>query len=123
MINKHSQQGLTTIGWLAAIGIFGFLVVTGFKILPMYLDFYTVRSIMDGMTQDESLDPRSKRDLQKAVGKRLKINQVRGLTNENFTFSRKDSITTMTAEYEVRKPYLAELFIGANFTYSVEIKR
>jgi len=123
MINKHSQQGLTTIGWLAVIGLFGLIVVSGFKVLPMYLDFFTVKSVMDGLTQDESIDARSKRDIWNAVSKRLQINQVQGITLDDFTFSRKNDVTTMTADYEVRKPYIGDLFIGAHFVYSVEIKR
>jgi len=123
MINKHSQQGLTTIGWLAAIGIFGLLVVSGFKVLPFYLDYFKLKSVMDGVVQDETVDARSKRDLLFALNKRLMINQVLDVKKEHFTFERKNNITTMTVEYEVRKPYLADLFIGAHFTYSVEIKR
>ena len=123
MINKHSQKGLTTIGWLAVIGIFGFLVVSGFKVLPFYLDYFKLKSVMDGVVQDETVDARSKRDLLFALNKRLMINQVLDVKKEHFTFERKNNITTMTVEYEVRKPYLADLFIGAHFTYSVEIKR
>lgn len=123
MIKKHSQQGLTTIGWIAVIGLFGLIVVSGFKVLPMYLDYFSVKSVMDSVSQDESIDVGSKSDLWSAISRRLNINQVKGLTKENFTFSRKNSITTITADYEVRKPYLAELFIGGHFTYSVEIKR
>ncbi len=123
MINKHSQQGLTTIGWIAVIGLFGLIVVSGFKVLPMYLDYFSVKSVLESVTQDESINASSKRELWDAISRRLNINQVRGLTKENFTFSRKNDITTITADYEVRKPYLAELFIGAHFTYSVEIKR
>ncbi|MCP4078036.1 MAG: DUF4845 domain-containing protein [Gammaproteobacteria bacterium] len=123
MINKNSQQGLTTIGWLAFIGLFGLIVASGFKILPMYLDYFTVQSVMDGLVQDESIDARSKRDLWEAANKRLLINQVRGIPRESFTFSRKNNVTTMAIDYEVRKPYIGELFIGAHFVYSVEIER
>lgn len=122
-MNKHSQQGLTTIGWILIIGIFGLLVVTGFKILPMYLDFFTVKSVMETTAADDAIDAKSKRDLWAAISRRLQINSIRDMKKEDFSFTRKDSITTMTVDYEVRKPYLAELFIGAHFTYSVEINR
>jgi hypothetical protein len=42
---------------------------------------------------------------------------------EAFTFSRKDGVTTITADYEVRKSYVAQLFIGAHFTHLVDINR
>ncbi len=122
-MNRHSQQGLTTIGWIVVIAIFGSIVLTGFKILPMYMEYFQVKSVMDSVVEDTSLDPKSRKDLWTAINKRLYINSVRDLKKEDFTFSRKDGVTTITADYEVRKPYIAELFIGANFTYSVEINR
>jgi len=122
-MNKNSQQGLTTIGWIVVIAIFGSIILTGFKILPMYLEYFQVKSVMDSVAVDTALDPKSRKDLWEALNKRLYINSVRYLKKEDFTFTRKESVTTITADYEIRKPYVAQLFIGANFTYSVEMNR
>ena len=122
-MNKHSQQGLTTIGWIAVIAIFGSIVLTGFKILPMYLEFFNVKAVMEAVAQNNELDARSKRDLWTALENNLRINSVRDLKKEDFSFVRKDGVTTVTVDYEVRKPYIAQLFIGANFTHSVVINR
>lgn len=122
-MNKHSQQGLTTIGWIVVIAIFGSIVLTGFKILPMYLEFFNVKAAMEAVAQNPAVDDRSKRDLWIAINNNLRINSVRSLKKENFSFVREDGVTTMTVNYEVRKPYIAQLFIGADFTYSIEIKR
>lgn len=123
MIRKQSQQGLTTVGWILAIGLFGLIVITGFKILPMYIDYWNVKTVMEAVSKDENVDAGSKRDLWRAIEKRLSINSVWNLTKEDFKFSRENDTTTITADYEVRKPYLGDLFLGAHFTYSVEIKR
>lgn len=122
-MNKHSQQGLTTIGWIVVIAIFGSIVLTGFKILPMYLEFFNVKAAMEAVAQNPAIDDRSKRDLWAAINSNLLINSVRDLKKEDFSFVREDDVTTMTVDYEVRKPYVGPLFIGANFTYSIEIRR
>lgn len=122
-MNKHSQQGLTTIGWLAVIAIFGSIVLTGFKVLPMYLEYFQVKSVMDSVVEDTSIDPKSRADLWRAISKRLVINSIRDMKKEDFSFVRKDGVTIITTDYEVRKPYVAQLFIGGHFTYSVEIRR
>ena len=57
-MNRHSQQGLTTIGWIVVIAIFGSIVLTSFKILPMYLEFFNVKAVMEAVAQDTELDPR-----------------------------------------------------------------
>lgn len=122
-MNRHSQQGLTTIGWIVVIAIFGSIVLTGFKILPMYIQFFNVKAAMAAVAQNTEIDDRSKRDLWIAINNNLRIQSVRDLKKEDFSFVREDGVTTMTVNYEVRKPYIAQLFIGANFTHSIEIQR
>ena len=73
-MNRHSQQGLTTIGWIVVISIFGSIVLTGFKILPMYLEFYNVKAVMEAVAQNPEIDPKSKRDLWSAIEKNMRIN-------------------------------------------------
>lgn len=122
-MNRDSQKGLTTIGWLAVIAIFGSIILTGFKILPMYMEFYQVKSVMESVAEDTAIDSKSRKDLWEAISRHLYINSILSMKKENFTFVREDGVTTVTADYEVRKPYIAQLFIGAHFTHSVEIKR
>lgn len=122
-MKRQDQQGMTTISVIIVIAIFGMIILTGFKILPMYMEYYQVKSVLDSIAQDPEIDPKSKKDIRDALWKRLYVNSVRDLKQENFTLVREDGVTTITADYEVRKPYVAQLFIGAHFVYSVEITR
>ncbi len=118
---------MTTLGWIIIISIFAFIVVTGFKILPLYLDFMNVKNAMAAVErraeEGNRIDPRSKRDLWIALANQLRINSVYGLKRENFKFVRKDGVTTMTVDYEARKPYFDRMFIGAHFVHSVDINK
>lgn len=122
-MNRHSQKGLTTIGWILVIAIFGGIVLTGLKILPMYLDYFNVKSVVDSVANDPAIDPKSKRDLWDSISKRLRINSVRYIKREDVGFSRKEGVTTITVDYKVEKPYIAQLYLVAKFNYSAEIKR
>lgn len=123
-MKKQSQQGMTTIGWILVIALFGSIVLTGFKIIPMYLEYLNVQSIMNGIAQDTSIDARSKRDLWGAMEKRFYINQIRDIKRNNVSFSRsKDGVTTVKVDYKVEKPWVAQMYLGAHFTHSVEINR
>lgn len=122
-MNRHSQKGLTTIGWIAVIAIFGSIVLTGLKILPMYMDFFQVKSVLDSIVTDETVDATSKKELWTTISKRLLINQVRSVKREDVSFERQEGVTTITVNYKVEKPYIAQLYLGARFNYSVEVKR
>ena len=120
--NHKSQQGLTTIGWIVVIAIFGSIVLTGFKIMPMYLEYYQVRSVLDNVAADPEVDVRSKKAIWSSISRQLLINQVRSIKRENMKVERENDVTKITIDYEVRKPYVAQLFIGGHFSYTVEKK-
>lgn len=117
------QQGLSTVGLITVIGLFGVIVVTLFKVFPMYYDNYKLKSTLESMQTDNSLDTKSKRAIWESLNKRLYINEVKSIRPEHVTMVRKDGKTTVTVMYEVRDSYLSNLFIGAYFNESVVIDR
>jgi long-subunit acyl-CoA synthetase (AMP-forming) len=121
-MNQKSQKGLTTIGWIVVIAIFGSIILTGFKILPMYLEYYQVRSVLENVAANPEVDARSKKAIWSAITRQFLINQIRDIKRENMKVERENDITKITIDYEVRKPYVAQLFIGGHFTYTVEKK-
>ncbi len=121
-INQKSQRGLTTIGWIVVIAIFGSIILTGFKILPMYIEYYQIRSTMDNMASSEEVDARSKKSIWSYLNRQFLVNQITGIKRENMKVVRENDITKVTLDYEVRKPYIGPLFIGGHFTYTVEKK-
>jgi len=120
---RHRQKGLSSIGWIAVAGFFGLLVISFFKVFPMYYDNFKVKAALEGVQSDTSVDPKSKRAIWDGLSKRLYINEVRAVTRENVTMARKDGKTTITVTYETRDNYIANLFIGARFTESIVIER
>jgi hypothetical protein len=117
------QGGMSTVGLIVIVGIFAFLVVTFFKVFPMYYGNFKVRNALQSMAQDSELDTKSKRALWEALSKRLFVDEVRSVTRENVTMKRKDGKTTITVTYETRDNYIGNLFIGASFSESIVIDR
>lgn len=122
-MNSKKQQGLSTIGLIFVIGVFGLLLITGFKVVPLYMDFYQVQTIIKSINNDPSINVKSKRDLWQAINKRLRINNMRSFNSDDFIVSRENKKTTITIEYTVKEPYIANLFIGADFKKSIEFDR
>jgi len=121
-LNKR-QQGLSSVGWIAVAGFFGLIIITFFKVFPMYYDNFKVKSALESMQQDSSLDPKSKRAIWDSLRKRLFIDDVKAIKRENVTMDRKDGRTTVTVIYETRDDYVANLFICAKFTETIVIDR
>ena len=120
---RYRQQGLSFVGWMAVVAIFGLLILSFFKIFPIYNENFTIQAVLTGIAEDEKIDVKSKRAIWGSLKKRLAVNEVYSIKPENVSIERKDGKTTVTITYETRRPYLSNLFIGGNFTESVVINR
>ena len=120
---RYRQQGLSFVGWMAMVAIFGFLLLSFFKVFPIYNEYFTIQSVLKGLTKDEKVDFKSKRAIWLALEKRLAVNEIYSITPENVTIERKDGKTTITISYRTQRPYIGDLFIGGNFTESAVTNR
>ena len=121
--SRHRQKGMSSFGWIAVAGVFGFLVITFFKVFPMYYGNYKVISVLESLQQDSEIDSKSKRAIWDSLNKRLYINEVRNIQRENVKMVRKDGKTTVTITYRIEDEFIGNLFIGGNFAESIVIDR
>ncbi len=52
MSKRKHQSGLTMITWIVLIGMIGFIGIFAFKLIPIYMDFYTVNSALMTVAKD-----------------------------------------------------------------------
>jgi hypothetical protein len=122
-ISGSRQKGISTIGIIAIVGIFGLLLTTFFKVFPMYYGNLKLQTALEALQQDSRVDPKSKRSIWDSLKKRLYVDDVRHITLEHVTMARKDGKTTVTVTYETRDDFIGNLFIGGAFNESVVIDR
>ncbi|MCP4980974.1 MAG: DUF4845 domain-containing protein [Gammaproteobacteria bacterium] len=120
---RHRQRGMSSFGWIAIAGIFGLLVITFFKVFPMYYENFKLKSVMEALQEDSSIDSKSKREIWTALQKRLYVDEIRSIKREHVKMERKDGKTTVTVNYETRDSYVGNLFIGGHFVESIVIDR
>lgn len=120
---RHRQKGLSSVGWIVIAAIFGLLLITFFKVFPMYYDNFQVKAALEGVVEDTTVDPKSKRQIWVSLQKRLYINSVKSVTRENVAMERKDGKTTITVTYEASDDYVGNMFIGARFVETAVIER
>ena len=120
---RTRQRGMSSVGWIFVAGIFGLLLITFFKIFPMYYDNFKLKTSLESLQHDTSIDPKSKSAIWNSLKKRLYINEVRFIRLDNITMQRKDGKTTVTVSYETRQDYIANLFIGGRFVETIVIDR
>jgi hypothetical protein len=120
---RKRQRGMSSFGWIAVFGVFALLLITLFKVFPMYYDNFKVKSALEALQLDTRIDAKSKGAIWESLKKRLYINEVRSIKREHLSMSRKDGKTTVTVTYEVQDDYIGNLFIGGKFVETIVIDR
>ncbi len=120
---RKRQRGLSTVGWIAVVGLFGLIVISFFKVFPMYYENFKLQSAMENLQADVEVDSKSKRAIWESLQKRMFVDEIRSVKRENVEITRKDGKTTVTVTYEVRDDWIGNLFIGGRFRESIVIDR
>lgn len=124
-MNRKKQKGATFITWMIGASIAIFLAITGIKLVPVYLEYNTIKGMVNELAADPATKKVNKRMLRTALDKRLNINALDDhLSAKNFELRNikgKKNAREITVNYEVRKPWFANLDFIATFDYSKEI--
>ncbi len=110
MIKRHkSQTGMTGISVVVVLFLIGLFVTVGLKMFPLYLDSFKVASVVSSLPDDERARGASSREIKALILKKLRVDDVKHLTQENIIIEKKGSIKKLRIEYEARSHLLGNL--------------
>ncbi|OQX09679.1 MAG: hypothetical protein BWK73_22200 [Thiothrix lacustris] len=119
----RKQQGATFLTWVAGVGLVIFAFITGVKLIPLYMEFYTVRSLVDRVAQ-ESSSKSSLQQIRRKVDDYTNVNGLNSLSSKDFqvvAVEGKNDVKALEIYYEVRKPWVANIDFLLTFDYSKEL--
>lgn len=99
----RSQTGVTLIGMLMVSVIVVFVALIGFKLLPSYIEYFTIKRVI----QDIQGEVRggTARDMQKAFNRRATIDNISSVKAEDLDLEKRpDGGFDVRALYTVRVP-------------------
>jgi hypothetical protein len=117
------QRGMGFLGLILVIGLAAFFGTILFKLGPLYLNFWTVRTVMEETAQQAASIEGGARGIQSSIDKRLYINAVEEVAAKDFQVKKID-----TGRYQVNLDYEARvhLFFNvdavASFSHQVEVE-
>lgn len=125
MIMLHQQRGMGFTSWLMMIAVGIFLGLLGLKVIPVYIEYYEVRSLVDDIAADSSMQHSNKRMVNAKLSKYLDVNALDDhIKPKDFRLERikgSDKRRKLAINYEVREPWFANLDFVAKFNYEKEI--
>lgn len=117
------QQGMSPVVVLLVCCIFAFSILVGVKILPVYIDYSTLRTAFSDTMRDPDIKGADYNKIRKMVGKRLLINGIRDFDFRESAFvDAQDGTTYVGFEYEKRVHLFLNIDAIMSFSYETEVK-
>ena len=115
---RKSQQGITLIGFLIVLSIVVFVAFMGMKIVPVYIDHYSVIQAMKGVQKEQGIVTATPGRIKDLFFRRLYISYVDGITPKDVRVTR-DNGRTLQVKYDVQKTMVANIDILIHFNDKV----
>jgi hypothetical protein len=121
---RKQQRGMTTIGLVMLLAVFGLIAFGVLQLIPVYLENMKVVQVLNQVKSDFEGQNASVAQIKTAIGKRVNIEDLRGFDWRNdFVISRSPNGYWITAEYDRKKAYVANVSLLVEFEHEVEITR
>ena len=121
MYRTRQQDGVSVIAVIFGFVAAGILVVLTFKILPVYMEYYSVVSSLKSLEKELDAKSKSKRELMTMLKKRLDINDVKRVGKEDITINKRPRQTTIRVDYEVLVPLVSNVDLLMTFDKSATL--
>ena len=76
MQHLSKQRGMSIIGMLLLLVVLGFIAIVLMKVVPMYLNYNTVRSTVEGLRKESNITQMSPSEIYTSLQKRFDIGYV-----------------------------------------------
>jgi len=115
------QKGLTLISWLAILAVVLFNAIIAMNVVPVYMNDHSVDSLMKNLETDTSIRGKSPKRLKDIITKRLRVNNIYDVNNDNITIKKDRNFYIITLEYEPRGRLMGSLDYIVTFKHEVRI--
>ncbi|MBE2294728.1 MAG: DUF4845 domain-containing protein [Phycisphaerales bacterium] len=105
---REDQQGITVIGILLVMIVIAFVALIGMKVVPMYIQYFTVKSSIESIRKEPQLAQMSSTDIQTAIQKRFDIGYVNNITAKDLKIRNEQGGRVLNLVYQDER----ELFYG-----------
>ncbi len=109
------QKGMTFIGLVLVIAAVVFLAVIGMKVVPAYIEFFSIKKALQHIASDASFDTMSKKEIETAFNKNAETGYITVIKGSDLVIEKGESGNVVTAEYQVTIPIVANASVLLDF--------
>ncbi|WP_153301738.1 DUF4845 domain-containing protein [Endozoicomonas arenosclerae] len=121
-VAKSRQKGLSTLGWLVAILVGGFMIMLTFKVAPIYLDDYAVSKVLNSLDTKPGVEEAGVPQVREWLNKGLLTNRIKLAKGESKVLRDKGKAVTVDINYERRLHLMYNIDLVLTFEHNWKVK-
>ena len=113
----------TLIGFLITLAVGLFFVYGAMRVVPMYLEYYSLIAALEKLENDPSAKTMTSRQIKQSIEDSLWVSYSDNNINaKHIRISKKSEGINVRVAYEVRKPFLGHISLIGSFDRSVILR-
>ena len=112
------QRGISMFGFLLVAIVVIMFAVLAMKLVPAYLEFFSVKKILNAMGQDSEVKSMSNAEIRNSFAKRAEVGYVTVVKPADLNVDRSGGNMVISTEYEYRTPLVANVSLIVDFKAS-----
>ena len=112
---KRKQGGMTMLGFLITLSVVILFVFCGMKIVPMYIEYYSVKKALASIANEQDTSSATKDKIRAMFARHITIDYVKIIKPDMLKIEATDSGFNLTVDYERREELIANLDVVAKF--------
>ena len=117
----HHQKGMTAIGWLLVLGLIAFFTLITLRLIPGYLEFGKVASVLESLQDEPGITRKSKTEILSLIGKRFDVNDVYQVDVKQVKVAKDKGVLRVSIDYERREHLVGNVDVVTTFAKQVEV--
>ena len=115
---KHSQRGLTMFGFLFVAVVLVMVAMLAMKVVPAYIEFFSVKKILATMGQDSDIRSKSNAEIRSDFERRANVSYVTAVKPQDLMIDRHSGVPVITADYAFRTKLVGNVSLVVDFSAS-----
>jgi Tfp pilus assembly protein PilE len=111
------QRGLSLMGLIVTLAILGFLAVMGAKLLPVYIEYFSVKKILAAMDYNGETKG-TVAEIRRHYETRNAIEDVKSVHGSDLEITKEGGETVVSANWSVKVPLVANVSACLDFSAS-----
>lgn len=112
------QRGLTMFGFLFVAVLLVLAAILAMKLVPAYIEFYTLKEIIATMGHETDIRSKSNRDIRNDFSKRASTSYVTVIKPDELVITNEGGVPVISFEYEYRTKLVGNISLVVDFSAS-----